>query len=63
MLAPDNVAVPAPDFVSPTDPAKIGATLTDTPVVGFNVNPLVLVNVPDPVMDPSVKVTAPTVSV
>ena len=63
MLAPDKVAVPAPDLVNVTEPAKIGDALTDFPVVGSKVNPLVLVNVPLPVIDPSVTVMAPTVSV
>jgi len=57
------VAVPNPDLVNATEPAKIGDALTDISVVGLKVNPLVLVNVPPPVIDPSVTVTAPTVSV
>jgi len=62
VFRPDNVKVPAPDLVNATEPANIGDTLTDTPVVGLIVNPLVLVNVPLPVIDPSVNVTAPTES-
>ena len=62
VLPPDNVAVPAPDLVNVTEPAKIGDALTDIPVAGLKVNPFVLVNVPLPVIDPSVTVTAPTES-
>jgi len=64
VLVPDKVAVPAPDLINVIPvPAKTADELTDTPVVGLKVNPLVLVNVPLPVIDPSVTVTAPTVSV
>ena len=63
VLAPDNIAVPAADLVNATEPAKIGDALTVIPVVGLKVNPLVLVNLPLPVIDPSVTITAPTESV
>lgn len=62
-MLPDSVTVPAPDLVRATDPAKIAEALTEIFVVGLKVNPLVLVSVPDPVIDPSVTVTAPTESV
>ena len=61
MFNPDNVRIPDPDLFNATEPAKIGDALTDTEV-GLTVNPLVLVNVPLPVIDPSVNVTAPTES-
>ena len=38
MFAPDNVAVPAPDFVNVIpEPANTADALTDTPLAGFKV--------------------------
>ena len=51
-MSPVNTAVPNSDLVNATAPAKIGDAPTDIPVVGLKVNPLVLVNVPLPVIDP-----------
>ena len=59
VLVPESVVtVPAPDFVSPTPPARFAEA---SPVPSI-VNPLVLVSVPVPAIVPLVSVTAPTES-
>ena len=62
MLTPDNVLVPAPLCINPTEPAKIADTVAVLLVEGLSVNPDVLVNIPpEPVIEPLPTVTAPMV--